>query len=165
MSMPNLVATTNSSRWPCSASPSRLSLPPGGSPYTSAVSRSVTPTSRAADRMSRTPSRSTRRPKALQPTPTALTIRPESPSGRYVISLMTSTLASRGSLDQVEVADAEAVVLELLVEDGAEALAHRPATGVGRPARAVGDGGWARQLLGSDVGEPRLTLGRLLGAD
>src|SRR6476659_6511135 len=41
MSMPNLVATTNSSRWPCSASPSRLSLPPGGSPYASAVSRSV----------------------------------------------------------------------------------------------------------------------------
>ncbi|WP_246355450.1 hypothetical protein [Nocardioides ungokensis] len=60
----------------------RFSLAPGRTPYTSAVSSSVTPVSRAAARIRRTPSRSTRRLNALQPIPTALTISPESPRAR-----------------------------------------------------------------------------------
>src|SRR3954469_5902712 len=58
----------------------------------SAVSRSVTPVSRAAARMSLTPSRSTRRLNALHPMPTVLTTSPESPSGRYVMSLTAPTV-------------------------------------------------------------------------
>src|SRR6266542_1131820 len=44
--------------------------------------------------------------------------------------------------EPIEVAHAEAVLGPLLVEDGAQALDDRAATGVGGPARPVGDRGW-----------------------
>src|SRR6478672_6771310 len=52
----------------------------------SAVSNSVIPTSMAASTTAWVCSSSMRAPNALHPTPTVLTMRPERPSGRYVMS-------------------------------------------------------------------------------
>src|ERR1051325_8086779 len=92
MSMPNLVASTTWSRRPPSTSPSRISLPPA-LPYTSAVSKNVTPASSAASTTARVPSRSTRRPKLLQPRPTTDTLSP--PSSRCGTSAMRAHSSSR----------------------------------------------------------------------
>src|SRR5262245_17000543 len=54
----------------------------------SAVSKNVIPASRAARTTAIVRSASIRLPKALQPRPTVLTVRPERPSCRYVMSLM-----------------------------------------------------------------------------
>src|ERR1700712_1220811 len=112
--------------------------------------------------MPRTASRPIRLPKALQPTPTALTMSPESPSGRYSISVTRSTLPSAASLDQGEVAHTDRVVLEGLVEHGAETLPHRTPPRVRRPHVVVGDRCRLVELLDGDGVQPRLELGGLL---
>ena len=60
----------------------------------SAVSNSVMPTSIAASTTAWVCSSSIRAPKALQPTPTVLTMRPERPSGRYVMSEVLAMIAA-----------------------------------------------------------------------
>src|SRR3954462_8576144 len=80
---PNFVARTTWSRRPWRTSPRNVS----DSPYTSAVSKRVTPTSTAASTTARVASTSSRRPKLFQPSPTTETTRPDDPSRRYCMSL------------------------------------------------------------------------------
>src|SRR6266545_1216413 len=89
MSEPNFVATIASSRRVPKAAPSSSSDRPCGSPYESAVSNRLIPTSSAVWTASSTLLSSIRRPKLLQPTPTTETARPEPPSRRKRMSVTT----------------------------------------------------------------------------
>src|SRR5215203_3866338 len=84
-----------------------------------------------------------------RPTPT----RPSS-----LTALALPDLQSLLTRQLVEVALTEAVVCPLLVEDGAQALQHPPPPGVRGPAVAVGHRRGLRELLGRDLGQPRLHL-------
>ena len=75
---PNLVARTTRSRRPSRISPRKRSLPPP-LPYTSAVSKNVTPASSAASTTARVAARSIRPPKLLHPSPTRETRKPLAP--------------------------------------------------------------------------------------
>src|SRR6476620_7228610 len=72
-------------------------------------------------------------------------------------------LLSVPCLDQVEVADAEAVVLEGLVEHRAEALPHQAAPGVRRPDIVVGHRRSRCELHSGDLVEPGREFGGLCG--
>ena len=80
MSIPNLVATTTSSRCLPSDRPSSSSLAP--TPYVSEVSKKVMPASSAASTTRWVCSASIRAPKAFVPSPMVDTISPLVPRGR-----------------------------------------------------------------------------------
>src|ERR1700760_2822317 len=85
----------------------------------SAVSKNVTPASRAASTTARVPFRSTRRPKLLQPRPTTDVRIPDFPSSREGRSAMNGSLVRRGgrSVD----------VMIVSPQGVGEALGHRRA--------------------------------------
>ncbi len=75
--------------------------------------------------------------------------------GRYRVGAVPRRL-KLGLCQFVEVTNNEAVMRELLVQDGAEALAHSTATGIGRPSVIVRNRRFERERLLFYVAKPCL---------
>jgi hypothetical protein len=84
--------------------------------------------------------------------------------GGPVLGARCMPVLRRRGFHEVEIADAEAVVSELFVQHGAEALSRRAAACIGRPAITFWDGRGGGELSGGHGLEPFVEFCRLLGA-